>query len=64
MSKITKIVLTGGPCAGKTIALRADMDALPLEEETGAAYASRHPGCMHACGHDGHTSSLLTAARS
>ncbi len=45
-----------------TIAFRADMDALPVEEATGAAYASTHPGRMHACGHDGHMSMLLGLA--
>jgi amidohydrolase len=43
--------------------LRADIDALPITEETGADYASRNPGVMHACGHDGHTAILLTTAR-
>ncbi|NUS66918.1 MAG: amidohydrolase [Ensifer adhaerens] len=47
----------------KTIGLRADMDALPIEEATGLTYASRHKGVMHACGHDGHTAILLAAAR-
>ena len=47
----------------KAIAFRADMDALPIEEKTGAAYASRHPGRMHACGHDGHMAVLLELAR-
>lgn len=47
---------------GKTIALRADMDALKIEEKTGAEYASKHPGLMHGCGHDGHMASLLGAA--
>lgn len=45
------------------IAFRADMDALPIQERTGAAYASGHPGCMHACGHDGHMAILLELAR-
>ncbi len=45
------------------IGIRADMDALPIEEATGLAYASRNPGVMHACGHDGHTATLLAAAR-
>ena len=49
--------------AEKTIAFRADMDALPIAEKTGADYASRHPGVMHACGHDGHMAILLELAR-
>jgi hippurate hydrolase len=49
--------------AGKVIGLRADMDALPILEATGVAYASKTPGAMHACGHDGHTAMLLGAAR-
>jgi hippurate hydrolase len=47
----------------KRLGLRADMDALPIAEQTGAAWASRRPGVMHACGHDGHTAMLLAAAR-
>lgn len=54
--------IVGNP-AGRTIALRADMDALPVLEETGCDYASIHQGMMHACGHDGHTAMLLGAAK-
>ena len=49
--------------SGRTIGLRADMDALPILEATGLPYASKTPGAMHACGHDGHTAMLLGAAR-
>jgi amidohydrolase len=48
---------------GRIIALRADMDALPIQEENTFDFASSNPGVMHACGHDGHTASLLGAAR-
>lgn len=52
-----------GAREGRTIGLRADMDALPIEERTNLPYASKNPGVMHACGHDAHTTMLLGAAR-
>ena len=52
-----------GSCEGQTAALRADMDALPLQEETGAEFASEVPGVMHACGHDIHLAAVLGAAK-
>lgn len=56
-------IIRGNLGAGATIGLRADMDALPIEEASGVAYTSRNPGAMHACGHDGHTAMLLGAAK-
>jgi hippurate hydrolase len=52
-----------GTRPGRSVGLRADMDALPVTEANTFAHASRNPGAMHACGHDGHTAMLLTAAR-
>lgn len=57
------VAVIDGQGAGPTIGLRADMDALPIEEATGAIWASETPGAMHACGHDGHTAMLLGAAK-
>ncbi len=57
-----KAVLHGGK-PGKTLLLRADMDALPIEEENDVEYRSQQSGMMHACGHDAHTAMMLTAAR-
>jgi hippurate hydrolase len=59
----TGVVGTLSVGAGPIVGLRADMDALHVTEKTGLAHASRHPGRMHACGHDGHTTMLLGAAR-
>lgn len=55
-------LLRGGQ-PGKTIGLRADIDALPIQEDTGLPFASQNPGVMHACGHDTHTAALLGAAK-
>src|SRR6266542_4887871 len=56
-------VLTGRGAGSRRIGLRADMDALPMDEETNLPYRSKHPGRFHGCGHDGHTTMLLGAAR-
>ena len=55
-------VLKGGK-PGKTLCMRSDIDALPVQEETGLPFASENPGVMHACGHDNHMACLLTTAR-
>ena len=62
---VVGVIKGGRPAFGevKVIGLRADMDALPIAEETNLPYASKTPGKMHACGHDGHTAMLLGAAR-
>ena len=57
------VALIEGQSKGRTIGLRADMDALPIKENTGKSYSSKNEGVMHACGHDGHTAMLLGAAR-
>jgi len=57
------VALLEGAKPGPVVLVRADMDALPIREETGAPYASQNPGVMHACGHDGHTAVLLTVAK-
>lgn len=57
------VAMIEGSKPGAVLLLRFDMDALPIEEETGAEYASQNPGVMHACGHDGHTAIGLTVAK-
>ncbi|MBR4863764.1 MAG: amidohydrolase [Oscillospiraceae bacterium] len=60
----SSIVATINPeCKGVTIGIRGDMDALPMQEETGLPFASKIPGQMHACGHDGHTAMLIGMAK-
>jgi amidohydrolase len=56
-------IIKGNLGPGRTIGMRADMDALPLKEVTGKAWASAHANAMHACGHDGHTAMLLGVAK-
>ncbi len=56
-------ILRGGRGNGRTVLLRGDMDALPMQEETGLPFASRNDGAMHACGHDAHTAMLVGAAQ-
>ncbi|WP_198375057.1 M20 aminoacylase family protein [Neoroseomonas rubea] len=60
---VVGVIRGNNAASGRAIGLRADMDALPILEETGVPWASRTPGKMHACGHDGHTTMLLGAAK-
>lgn len=57
------VALIQGQTPGPTVALRADMDALPMDDASGRTYASQTPGSSHSCGHDGHTAALLGTAR-
>ena len=60
---VVGVIKGNATTSGKVIGLRADMDALPIHEQTGLDYASKTPNAMHACGHDGHTAMLLGAAQ-
>jgi len=60
---VVGVIRGANAASGRAIGLRADMDALPILEDTGLPYASKTPGRMHACGHDGHTTMLLGAAK-
>ncbi|MEJ2758558.1 MAG: M20 family metallopeptidase [Anaerolineales bacterium] len=63
IAKTGVVAIIEGKGPGPVVLIRFDMDALPIEEETGAPYASQTPGVMHACGHDGHTAIGLTVAK-
>lgn len=63
ISGVVGVIRGQSTASGRATALRADMDALPMSEITGLPYASKIPGAMHACGHDGHTAMLLGAAK-
>ena len=60
---VVGVIKGNSTASGKVVGLRADMDALPIHEQTGVEYASKTPNAMHACGHDGHTAMLLGAAQ-
>lgn len=62
-AKTGVIGVLNGAAPGKTVMLRADIDALPIEEQTGLPFSSESPGVAHACGHDGHTAMLLISAK-